>query len=58
MPRHAVLFTLLTHLEKQLLESKFKDRNEINYEAAGTALFFFPFYDPLLIIMDYLKSSP
>lgn len=37
------LITLLTHLEKQLLsinndkiESKFKDRNEINYEAAGT----------------------
>lgn len=43
MPRHAVLFTLLTHLEKQLLESKFKDRNEINYEAAGTYQLCFSF---------------
>lgn len=50
MPRHAVSFTLLTHLEKQLLsinndkiESKFKDRNEINYEAAGTYQLCFSF---------------
>lgn len=50
MPRHAVLFTLLTHLEKQLLsinndkiESKFKDRNEINCEAAGTYQLCFSF---------------